>query len=176
MAHRIRPMVVVPIYPIMTDARTVDNIHQHKNRNMLFPGPRQRGAGEGICRYAHGRRLRNRSSARHTYHGGAYGVCRGTVFPRRPAALTRCHTIAQSGECHRLSRNDKHGQHDPCSRCYVNSCTTTIMPQYGLQLSYSVPFTCSFSDFSRGWELAENPTVREKYLGRGFIFHRKKFD
>ena len=35
-------------------------------------------------------------------------------------------------------------------RCYVNSCTTTIMPQYGLQLSYSVPFTCSFSDFSRG--------------------------
>ncbi len=25
-------------------------------------------------------------------------------------------------------------------------------------------------------ELAENPTVREKYLGRGFIFHRKKFD
>ncbi len=25
-------------------------------------------------------------------------------------------------------------------------------------------------------ELAENPTVREKYLGRGFTFHRKKFD
>lgn len=25
-------------------------------------------------------------------------------------------------------------------------------------------------------ELAENPIVREKYLGRGFIFHRKKFD
>lgn len=25
-------------------------------------------------------------------------------------------------------------------------------------------------------ELAENPTVREKYLGRGFIFHRKHFD
>lgn len=25
-------------------------------------------------------------------------------------------------------------------------------------------------------ELAENPVVREKYLGRGFIFHRKKFD
>ena len=25
-------------------------------------------------------------------------------------------------------------------------------------------------------ELAENPVVREKYLGRGFIFHRKQFD
>ncbi|MDE6638125.1 MAG: LPS export ABC transporter ATP-binding protein, partial [Muribaculaceae bacterium] len=25
-------------------------------------------------------------------------------------------------------------------------------------------------------ELAENPIVREKYLGRNFIFHRKKFD
>lgn len=25
-------------------------------------------------------------------------------------------------------------------------------------------------------ELAENPVVREKYLGRNFIFHRKKFD
>lgn len=25
-------------------------------------------------------------------------------------------------------------------------------------------------------ELAENPIVREKYLGRGFIFHRRKFD
>lgn len=25
-------------------------------------------------------------------------------------------------------------------------------------------------------ELAENPVVREKYLGRGFIFHRKKFN
>ena len=25
-------------------------------------------------------------------------------------------------------------------------------------------------------ELAENPIVREKYLGRGFVFHRKKFD
>ena len=25
-------------------------------------------------------------------------------------------------------------------------------------------------------ELAENPTVREKYLGRGFTFHRKKFN
>jgi lipopolysaccharide export system ATP-binding protein len=25
-------------------------------------------------------------------------------------------------------------------------------------------------------ELAENPTVREKYLGRNFIFHRKKFE
>jgi lipopolysaccharide export system ATP-binding protein len=25
-------------------------------------------------------------------------------------------------------------------------------------------------------ELAENPVVREKYLGRGFVFHRKKFD
>lgn len=25
-------------------------------------------------------------------------------------------------------------------------------------------------------ELADNPIVREKYLGRGFIFHRKKFD
>ena len=24
-------------------------------------------------------------------------------------------------------------------------------------------------------ELAENPVVREKYLGRNFIFHRKKF-
>ena len=25
-------------------------------------------------------------------------------------------------------------------------------------------------------ELAENPVVREKYLGRNFIFHRKKFE
>lgn len=25
-------------------------------------------------------------------------------------------------------------------------------------------------------ELAENPVVREKYLGRGFVFHRKKFN
>lgn len=25
-------------------------------------------------------------------------------------------------------------------------------------------------------ELAENPTVREKYLGRDFMFYRKKFD
>ena len=25
-------------------------------------------------------------------------------------------------------------------------------------------------------ELAENPVVKEKYLGRGFVFHRKKFD
>ena len=25
-------------------------------------------------------------------------------------------------------------------------------------------------------ELAENPIVREKYLGRNFIFRRKKFD
>ena len=25
-------------------------------------------------------------------------------------------------------------------------------------------------------ELAENPVVREKYLGRNFVFHRKKFD
>lgn len=25
-------------------------------------------------------------------------------------------------------------------------------------------------------ELAENPIVKEKYLGRGFVFHRKKFD
>lgn len=25
-------------------------------------------------------------------------------------------------------------------------------------------------------ELAENPVVREKYLGRSFIFYRKKFD
>lgn len=25
-------------------------------------------------------------------------------------------------------------------------------------------------------ELAENPIVREKYLGRGFVFHRKRFD
>ena len=25
-------------------------------------------------------------------------------------------------------------------------------------------------------ELASNPVVREKYLGRNFIFHRKKFD
>ena len=25
-------------------------------------------------------------------------------------------------------------------------------------------------------ELAENPVVREKYLGRNFIFRRKKFD
>ena len=25
-------------------------------------------------------------------------------------------------------------------------------------------------------ELAENPIVKEKYLGRNFVFHRKKFD
>ena len=25
-------------------------------------------------------------------------------------------------------------------------------------------------------ELAVNPVVREKYLGRNFVFHRKKFD
>jgi lipopolysaccharide export system ATP-binding protein len=25
-------------------------------------------------------------------------------------------------------------------------------------------------------DLAENPVVKEKYLGRGFVFHRKKFD